>query len=134
MSDAYNCKCGAELFNIVEIIEHLSECSPVRLTVQSLTRKEKNTLLYIEDRVVDNGGKLAAVQMNYEDQQNIKLFEAAGLLEVGEPRPDPDDPVREDAQIVEKFTDEAWDLVRDCRQLRAHRDKRVDFPVGMNDE
>lgn len=130
--DAYGCEaCGEEVETIVDIIQH--DCNPVRLSAPRLTRKERNTLLYIETRTVDNGGKLNSSQMNHVDHQNIKVFEAAGLLEVSDAMRDPDNP-REDTVQVEAFTDEAWDLARDCRQLRALDDDRVDFPVGERPE
>lgn len=127
--DHYECEsCGGAIGDMVDLVQH--DCSPVRLSARSLSRQERNTLMYVESRVVDHAGKLALVQMNYEDQQNLKVFRVAGLLDVGEPQRDPDNP-REDVQFVEEFTDEAWDLTRDCRQLRAN--DRVDFPVGVDE-
>lgn len=126
----YACEsCDEHLGGIIGIVEHLTECDPVRLSAESLSRKERNTLLYIESRLVDHAGKLAGSQMNYEDRQNLKVFRAAGLLEVSDPMPEPGN-AKENTQQVESFTDEAFDLVRDCRQLRVVNDERVDFPVG----
>lgn len=131
----YKCECGEHLHDIIGIVQHLSDCSPVRLTAESLSRKERNTLMYVEGRVVDHGGKLALSQMNYVDQQNLKVFKAAGLLELGPKTRDvhddgPADP-KADIQEVELFADAAWDIVRDARQIRASEDDRVDFSVGV---
>ncbi len=126
--DGYVCKsCDEPLHDITEILGH--GCEPVPLKARSLTRRERNTLLYVEARLVDHGGKLDPAQMNYEDDQNLKVFVVAGLLEVSDAIRNPDNP-REDIRMVESFTDEAWDLAGDCRQLRAIEDDRVDFPVG----
>lgn len=129
----YECEsCGESLRGIVEIIQH--DCDPVEFSAESLSRKERNTLMYIENRVVDHGGKLDTAQMNYEDHQNIKLFKAAGLLDVAEPKLDPGKArgphdVEASVEQVGFFTDEAWDIVRDSRQMRAEDDDRVEFPV-----
>ena len=106
--------CGEPVPDIVSVMEHGQSCDAV-LRPQDLTGNEQSTLLYVESRLVDHGGELALVQMNYEDQQNIKLFQAADLLTV------------EGDQVL-RFTDAAWDLVRDCRQMRAARS--VEFDVG----
>lgn len=127
----YECEsCGESIANIVELVKH--GCSPVRLSARSLSRKERNTLMYIEVRVVDHGGRLDPDQMNHVDRQNIKVFTAAGLLEVSDFQRHPERP-RKDIQQVESFSDAAWDLTRDCRQLRAYDDNRVDFPVGVDE-
>lgn len=117
--DRYVCGlCDKHLGDLIGIVQHLSECEPVLLSAESLSRRERNTLMYIENRVVDHGGQLSLEQMNYEDRQNIKVFKAAGILEVSHPRRNPDN-AREDIQQVELFTDAAWDIVRDCRQITA---------------
>lgn len=134
----YECEaCGESIAGIVEIIQH--GCSPVRLSASSLSRRERNTLLYIENRVVDHGGKLDTAQMNHEDHQNIKLFEAAGLLNVADAESGhPNTPGARDPNAVFKqvgyFSDEAWDLNRDCRQMRAMQDSRVNFAVGDEED
>jgi hypothetical protein len=131
MTDHYECEtCEERLDTILDIVRH--DCEPVKLAAESLSQREQNTLLYVEARIVDNGGKLSLAQMNHEDQQNLKLMRAAGLLEFGEQKRDPDNP-RDDVQFIESFSDEAFDIVRDCRQLRAYNDSRVDFPVGVDE-
>lgn len=124
----YECDaCAESLSGILEIIQH--DCDPVPLTAESLSDGERDTLMYVETRVVDHGGKLSGEQMNYADHQTLKLFTAAGLVEVGEARRSPDDP-RENIRQVERFADEAWTIVRDSRQMRAA--SRNDFPVGAD--
>ena len=116
----YVCATCGDPLNIIGIIQHAETCEQV-LDASVLSRKERNTLMYIETRVVDHGGELDPRQMNYEDQQNIKLFGAAGILDVAEPEVHHSDPRRDQMQVV-KFTDQAWDLVRDSRQMRAAQD------------
>ena len=106
--------CGEPMRDIIEILEHGLNCDGA-LRAQDLTKSEQSTFLYIESRVVDNYGELDHEQMNHEDQNNIKLFKAADVIEVEEFQ-------------VERFGDEAWDLARDLRQMRA--DRCVDFDVG----
>ena len=121
--------CGELMEGIIDVMFHSQDCEPV-LRAQDLTRSEQDTLLYVESRLVDHGGELDLEQMNGEDQQNLKLFQAAGLLEAtGEYTRS-----RRTMQI-ERFTNAAWDLVRDCRQMRAARNVEdqvnVGFPPGV---
>lgn len=101
--------CGEPLPTIVDLVTHGCEAL---LSADDLTRKERNTLMYVEVRVVDHGGVLDWAQMNYEDRQNLKVFHAAGVLET-------EDSPHDDTMEVTAFTNRAWDLARDCRQLRA---------------
>lgn len=107
----YDCATCGEGLNIIGILQH--DCDTI-LGAESLTNGERNTLMYVEQRVVDHEGELDLKQMNYHDQQNLKLFGAAGILDAEESGI----PHEETMQVVE-FTDRAWDLVRDCRQMRA---------------
>lgn len=120
----YECATCGDGLNIVGIIEH--DCDEV-LSVESLSHSEQSTLMYVEVRMVDHLGELDPEQMNHEDRQNLKLFAAAGLLDVAE---------GEGSRIesrsgpnwmdkVTKFTDRAWDLARDCRKARSER-RRAD--------
>lgn len=102
----YACKtCGDAVESIIEIVTH--ECDQI-LRAEDLTPKEQNTLLYINSRVVDMSGELSHEQMNFEDQQNIKLFRATGILEV------------EEFQVAE-IKEGYWDLVKGCQKERAER-------------
>jgi len=106
--------CGDPIDGIVEVVTH--ECDEI-LRAQDLTSGEQDTLLYVEHRMVDHRGSLDHEQMNWEDQQNLKVFHAAGILEVEE-------------FTVTEFSDRAWDLARDCRQMRAHRTLERDINLG----
>lgn len=130
MTGDYTCEaCGETIEDIIGIVKH--DCVPVKLSARSLSKKEQNTLLYVESCVVGHAGKLDPAKMNHTDRQNLKVLRSAGLLEVSELKPDPDNPAA-DIQQVERFTDEAFDIARDCRQLRAYRDERAEFPVGID--
>lgn len=114
----YTCAtCGDPVADIVEIVSH--DCPRV-LRAEDLTRREQDTLLYVENCVVDNHGELGAEKMNYDDQQNMKLFRVDGLLETEQ----------ETDYRVASFSDAAWDLARDCRQMRAARDCGEVVDVG----
>lgn len=114
----YQCATCGDPLNIIGVIQHAADgCDPV-LSASDLSQSERATLMYVESRVVDNSGELDPRQMNFEDQQNLKLFGAAGILDVQEPEVHHSDPRRDQIQVVE-FTDAAWDLTRDCRQMRA---------------
>jgi len=127
----YNCTTCGDPLNIIGVMQHAETCGRV-LDAGDLSRSERNTLMYVENRVVDHAGKLDPEQMNYEDQQNLKLFGAAGILDVDEPEVHHSDP-RQDRIQVMKFTDAAWDLVRESRQMRAAQ--RMDpEAVGLEDE
>lgn len=129
----YQCESCGEGLNIIGIIEHASDgCDPV-LSAEDLSQGERSTLMYVESRLVDNQGELDLEQMNYHDQQNLKLFGAAGILDTEETPP----MVDHGGMEVVKFTDAAWDLARDCRQLRAAQhieDPRVDLGSIETDE
>jgi hypothetical protein len=129
----YHCGSCGEGLNIIGVIEHASDgCDPV-LQASDLSQGERATLMYVESRVVDHGGELDLEQMNYQDQQNLKLFGAAGILDVDERHP----AVDHGGMDVVKFTDAAWDLTRDCRQMRAAQDMDpdvVDFDPPEEDE
>lgn len=117
MSDSWTCRtCDDSVENIIELIEH--ECDQI-LLAEELTRQEQSTLLYLESRLVDQRGKLDHEQMNYEDQQSLKLFRAAGLLDV------------EGVEHITEFTDKAWDLAAECRRLRAHRGLNTDREINI---
>lgn len=117
MTGGYTCyTCGENLADITYIVNH-RECPRV-LRARDLTQREQNTLLYIGVRVVDHGGELLSEQMNHDDRNAMKLFVAARTLEV------------EDFQQITAFPDEAWDLERDCRQLRAIRRDDDGLDVG----
>lgn len=115
-----SCATCGEPLNIIGVMQHAETCERV-LEASELSRSERNTLMYVETRVVDHRGELDPRQMNYEDQQNLKLFGAAGILDVDEPEVHHSDP-REDLIQVVKFTQEAWDIVRDSRKMRAAQD------------
>lgn len=55
--------CGEPLPTIVELVTH--DCETL-LSADDLTRGERNTLMYVEARVVDHAGVLDWEQMNYE--------------------------------------------------------------------
>jgi len=124
----YRCASCGEVLNILGIIQHGCD---VILQPSSLTRSERNTLLYVESRVVDHHGELDLEQMNWEDRQNLKVFGAAGILDVKESG----NPYSHTDQVV-KFTNRAWDLAGDLRQQRAidwmERD-RPDLDVDLGD-
>ena len=112
LEGGYTCTTCGNPLNILGIIDH--DCDQI-LDAADLSRGERNTLLYVESRLVDDGGELDLEQMNYHDQQNLKLFGAAGILDVEETHP----MVDHGGMEVLKFTDRAWDLARDSRQMRA---------------
>lgn len=106
--------CKKWMKDIVALIDH--ECDEI-IPAEALSSSERSTLLYIESRIVDSQGTLDPEQMNYEDQGNIKLFAAAGLLDVEQTFDEMANPVTR----VAKFTDEAWGLAADCRRLRGRK-------------
>lgn len=108
----YTCTTCGDPLNIIGIIDH--DCEQI-LDAADLTRGERNTLMYVESRLVDQGGELDLEQMNYDDQQNLKLFGAAGILDVEETPP----MVNHGVMEVVKFTDRAWELAMESRQMRA---------------
>lgn len=119
----YNCATCGDPLNIIGIIEH--DCDQI-LDAADLSQSERSTLMYVESCLVDQAGELDLEQMNYHDQQNLKLFGAAGILDVEETQPMLDHGGME----VVKFTDAAWDLARESRQMRAAQhidDPRVDI-------
>ena len=111
----YCCATCQESLNIIGIMQHADRCERV-LSAEDLSQSERSTLMYVETRVVDHAGELDPAQMNFEDQQNLKLFGAAGILDVEEKL---DSRLRKDTAEVVQFTDAAWDLTRQCRQMRA---------------
>ena len=124
-SGHYQCATCGEGLNIIGVMQHAEGCEQV-LEASDLSQSERATLMYVESRLVDQGGELDLEQMNYHDQQNLKLFGAAGILDVEETPP----MVNHGGMEVVKFTDAAWDLARDCRQMRAAQhidDPRVEI-------
>jgi len=120
----YKCATCGEMLNMIGIIQH--ECERV-LSPETLNPSEQETLLYIELCLVDHEGKLDSAKMNYRDDQNLKLFAAAGLLHT-EPIPfDEVDPAEHqkrtgaETRRVSCFTDRAFELAMACRQARAKR-------------
>jgi len=118
----YTCTTCGDPLNIIGLMQH--DCEEV-LSAADLSQGERSTLMYVEARLVDQGGELDLEQMNYHDQQNLKLFGAAGILDVTERHLS----VNHGGMEVVKFTDRGWDLVRDSRQIRAaqHVDESVDI-------
>lgn len=94
--------CGDSL-NIVDVIEH--DCDRI-LSADTLTSRERSTLLYIEARLVYHGAQLDPAQINYEDRTSLTLFSAVGIIDV------------QDFEVT-RFTDDAWDLAAECRKHRA---------------
>lgn len=122
MGDAYTCRtCDDGIANIVELAEH--GCEEI-LAAPTLSSTGQETLMYVEARLVDHRGVLDGEQMNHEDQQNLKLFQASGLLRV-------EWSVTPDEYRVEEFTDAAWRLARECRQMRAAR--MIDRDMNLGD-
>lgn len=120
MEGDYQCVTCGDPLNIVGIVQH--DC-PRILSVENLSTSEQNTLLYVENCVVDHRGQLDPEKMNFEDRQNLKIFHAAGILEVAEQegeRVKMRDGMGWKDQVT-TFTDAAWDLARDCRKARASR-------------
>lgn len=118
----YTCTTCGDPLNIIGLMQH--DCEEV-LSAADLSQGERSTLLYVESRLVEHGGELDLEQMNYHDKQNLKLFGAAGVLDVKERHP----AVNHGGMEVVEFTDRAWDLVRDSRQIRAaqHMDESVEI-------
>jgi hypothetical protein len=117
--------CGEKIEHIVGLIEH--GCDEI-LRVTGLTRSEQDTLLYVESRVVDGHAELEGVRMNHDDRNNLKLLQCAGVLKTGEMKRASRDSVQteqaernEVVTPVTEFTDEAWRLAHECRQMRAAR-------------
>lgn len=106
LEDGFECNtCGDEITNIVDLIhDSCDDCLPA----SALSSSERSTLLYIESRVVDNDAMLDPVHMNYEDENNMKLFAAAGLLDVERTA---------DLWPVNEF--DAWELAWQCRRQRS---------------
>lgn len=117
--------CGEQLANIVDLVTH--DCDAI-LHPTDLSRRERNTLMYVETRVVDHAGKLDPRSMNNEDYQNLKVFHAAEAIEYDEPEPAVDP--REERIQVTKFTDAAWRLASECRQMRAASWNDTEMNVG----
>lgn len=82
----------------------------------------KKTLLYLEDRLVNQNGKLEARRMNDGDFANIEEMEEEGLLEVERIKSDKMKELQTSSwkptHKVTKFTDEAW------KQAHKHRKER----------
>jgi len=117
--------CCETIEHIVGLIEH--ECDEI-LRATNLTRSEQDTLLYVEARVVDGYAELEELRMNRDDRQNLKMFEVAGILSTGTMKRASRGNVEVEATEVDemvmpvtKFTDEAWRLAHECRQMRAAR-------------
>lgn len=123
----YDCATCGEPLNIIGVVTH--DCDQI-LDASVLSRKERNTLLYVETRMVDHTGELDLEQMNHEDHGNLKLFHAAGIIEV---RDSMFEGPHDTKQVV-KFTDAAWDLARDSRQMRAasciEREEELEVDLG----
>jgi len=126
MTDRWCRTCGEGIPDILALVRH--DCEAI-LRAPDLSLREQDTLLYVEARVVDDEGILDMAQMNYEDDQSLKVFSAAGAVKVGGGRRNPDNP-REDIRYVEQFTDAAWTLAGECRQLRAVRTIDRDISLG----
>lgn len=122
--------CGETLHNIVELTQHFvqEDCDRI-LRVEDMTPKERGTLLYLEERVVNHEGWLDYEQMNHVDHTNLKPMQAIELVGVEETEVNPvkEERIRntpgrigdgQDAKVVH-FPDRAWDLARDCRQMHA---------------
>lgn len=114
--------CGGTITNIVEVMEHATDCESV-LRAEDLTMREERTLRYIEHRLVEHEGRLDPEQMDHEDRNNFKFFGAAGILDVKHAAGDTfrGTKGRLAMDLVTKFTDEAWRLAGECRRLRAQR-------------
>lgn len=117
----YTCaSCEKLLTDIVAILDH-EGCDPM-FDAADLSRRERNTIMYVESRVVDNRGILDPEQMDVDDFANLKLFHAARVIE--------GDTTDRGIEIT-KFTDQAWTLARDCRKMRA--DDWIDRDVDLGD-
>lgn len=127
--DEYTCAtCGAYIGNIVVLLDH--DCERI-LSAPDLSSGERSTLLYIESCVVDQRGYLDPEKMNYEDEQNMKVLGAAGLVDIGQSEQDTAGDPRTLRRPVVKFTDAAWDLARDCRQMKS--DDWIDHEADIGD-
>lgn len=105
MKEATTCEtCSDRIVDIVGLVMHT--CDKI-LGVDDLTSSEKDTLLYIESCCVDYDGQLEHERMNWEDQQNMKVFKAAGWLE------------EEDFE-VKTMNDRGWEVAHECRKERSN--------------
>lgn len=93
------------------------------------TRHEKSILLYAEDCLVNNIGRLNSIKMNDEDFVNLKKLKEEGLLDFGRL---PFHEIERLSKIFNKltlpthwvsFTDEAWALAWAMRKERADKGK-----------
>ena len=93
-------------------------------TLETLTKSEKSTLLYLESCMVDGKGKAMWDKMNDEDTENIIDFIRDDLMTVQNPRPSYHIasifPSNQYMQITH-FSDEAWSLAHQVRRERSDR-------------
>jgi len=104
MKEATTCTtCSDRIETIVELVTH--GCEEV-LDAVDLTSSERSTLLYTESQCVDGDGSLDDRHMNYEDHQNILIFQAAGWMVVEEFE-------------VQEMSDRGWEVAAECRKMRS---------------
>lgn len=115
----FSCRCcGEAVEGITGMVTHPCD---VLLRAADLNQREQSTLLYVHTRMVDHRGFLNGDHLNYEDFQNIKLFQAAGVFRVEE-------------LVITEFTNQAWRLIAECSQLRAMRMINRDIDLGRPPE
>jgi len=102
----------------------------MRTNISEFTRQEKSILLYAEDCLVNNLGRMVAIKMNEEDFVNLKRMQEEGLLHYGRL------PWKEIERLKKyfnsltlpsyyvAFTDEAYTLAFAMRRERANKGEK----------
>lgn len=85
-------------------------------TLETMTKKEKSLLLYLETRAVDYSGRVDSKYMNDEDFTLAKSWNEEGFIQFGR--------VSAEYNITQgmywcKLSEEAWKLASDERRNRA---------------
>jgi len=91
----------------------------MKKSLNELTREERSLLLYLEARVVDNGGTLGMVHMNKTDMKILKSWAKSGFIEYG--RIACKDIKRLLVSAWCRLSPEAWALAHEERRARAER-------------
>lgn len=88
------------------------------MSKRKLTRDQLSTLLYLETRLVDHGGRVNAVHMNADDMAWARHMNDEGFIGFG--RIVMQDHNRDGSNWV-TFSDEAWEISHRERRARADR-------------
>jgi len=94
----------------------------INMAIDNMSKDEKSLLLYLESRVVDNGGQVDTRHMNAEDRKIASRWRDCGFICYGRI---PFIMIKNNSTHFVILSNKAWLLASECRKARGLRSEKA---------